>query len=326
MLKRGGDTGLGRQGFTIVELLIVVVVIAILAAITIVAYNGVTDRTRASSAQSSTASAVKSLEVFKVTNERYPTSDTEAKLPSNGTTATYVAYNAGAGYCVSYVSGQVSYYATNTVQPREGNCSPVTNLATNPSLEGGANTGWGAQWFGAGGGAGTNAINGSGALCGSLGWRKTWTTAGGFQDIGFNYAVPATITANTEYSFSVASRASFPTTYRAWASWRNSSGTVLSSSNMGTYYEVPIAGETKVKTFKATAPAGATSVYVIWGPYPVQAGQPGYNVTIPVGATLDGDCVFVAETGRSVNYADGYSTNWSWSGVPNASTSSGPAY
>jgi prepilin-type N-terminal cleavage/methylation domain-containing protein len=41
---RGVDLGGPRQGFTIVELLIVVIVIAILAAITIVAYNGITNR------------------------------------------------------------------------------------------------------------------------------------------------------------------------------------------------------------------------------------------------------------------------------------------
>lgn len=41
MLKR-------KSGFTIVELLIVIVVIGILAAITIVAYNGIQDRSRAS--------------------------------------------------------------------------------------------------------------------------------------------------------------------------------------------------------------------------------------------------------------------------------------
>ena len=40
-----------KQGFTIVELLIVIVVIAILAAITIVAYNGIQNRAKASSAQ-----------------------------------------------------------------------------------------------------------------------------------------------------------------------------------------------------------------------------------------------------------------------------------
>ena len=41
-----------QTGFTIVELLIVVVVIAILAAITIVSYNGITERSRMSVAQS----------------------------------------------------------------------------------------------------------------------------------------------------------------------------------------------------------------------------------------------------------------------------------
>ena len=39
------------DGFTIVELLIVIVVIAILAAITIVAFNGIQDRARNSSIQ-----------------------------------------------------------------------------------------------------------------------------------------------------------------------------------------------------------------------------------------------------------------------------------
>lgn len=41
-----------QSGFTIVELLIVVVVIAILAAISIVAYNGITERARTSAAKS----------------------------------------------------------------------------------------------------------------------------------------------------------------------------------------------------------------------------------------------------------------------------------
>ena len=309
-----------QKGFTIVELLIVVVVIAILAAITIVAYNGITGRTRASSAQANVSNAIKSLEVFKVNNNRYPTSSNEANLPSG---SNFVSYNAGAGFCVSYTSGDSTYYATNVVTEKEGDCTPVVNIATNPSLE--ANTtGWSARWFGSGGN-GTNVIDASGALCGSVGWRKTWTVAGGGQDTGFQYSVPGTVTPGAEYSVSVASRASYPTTYRAWVSWSNASGS-LGTSNMGTYYEAPTPGETKVKTFKATAPAGATTMLVIWGPYPSLSGQPGFQSSTPLGATLDGDCVFVAQTSRLVNFADGSSANWAWSGTANASSSSGPAY
>jgi prepilin-type N-terminal cleavage/methylation domain-containing protein len=52
------------HGFTIVELLIVIVVIGILAAITIVAYNGVQSRARATTYQTDAASLVKKIEAY----------------------------------------------------------------------------------------------------------------------------------------------------------------------------------------------------------------------------------------------------------------------
>lgn len=56
-----------QSGFTIVELLIVIVVIAILAAITIVAYNGIQDRARNSSIQADLTTFSKKIELAKTT-------------------------------------------------------------------------------------------------------------------------------------------------------------------------------------------------------------------------------------------------------------------
>lgn len=59
-------------GFTIVELLIVIVVIGILAAITIVAYNGIQDRAKAARILSDVNQVAKKIEIYNATNGSYP--------------------------------------------------------------------------------------------------------------------------------------------------------------------------------------------------------------------------------------------------------------
>lgn len=61
-----------QSGFTIVELLIVVVVIAILAAITIVSYNGITQQANASAAKSTAATVQKKIELYYSVHSGYP--------------------------------------------------------------------------------------------------------------------------------------------------------------------------------------------------------------------------------------------------------------
>lgn len=61
-----------QTGFTIVELLIVIVVIGILAAISIVAYSGVQDRAENARLQSGMSSVNKAIQLFYSENGTYP--------------------------------------------------------------------------------------------------------------------------------------------------------------------------------------------------------------------------------------------------------------
>jgi len=62
----------GAHGFTIVELLIVVVIIAILASVTVVAYSGISGRANDASVKSDLANIAKKLETYRVDNDKYP--------------------------------------------------------------------------------------------------------------------------------------------------------------------------------------------------------------------------------------------------------------
>jgi len=72
------------SGFTIVELLIVIVVIGILATITIVAYNGVQQKAKTNVNLTNAAQAQKVAEAFNADNSRYPGLTTDFRT---GTTA-----------------------------------------------------------------------------------------------------------------------------------------------------------------------------------------------------------------------------------------------
>lgn len=66
-----------RRGFTIVELLIVIVVIAILAAITVVAYNGVTERAENAKTLTQVRSWSDTLLLYQTQKNSFPTATFE---------------------------------------------------------------------------------------------------------------------------------------------------------------------------------------------------------------------------------------------------------
>ncbi len=134
-----------QRAFTIVELLIVIVVIAILAAITIVAYNGIQDRARDSAASSAVTQAAKKIKVWQIENDSTSAPGSLALAgvtDSNGTAYQYS--QSGSAYCITATVGNKSYKLSDTVtSPTSGACAghgvggvaPVTNLARNPNAE-----------------------------------------------------------------------------------------------------------------------------------------------------------------------------------------------
>jgi len=133
-----------EKGFTIVELLIVIVVIAILVAIVIVAYTGITQRANETAAKANAEAVLKVAEAYATDagNGSYPDLNTlddwngVTRIPSgvsligtalsdaheNGQTIQYVPTASGNGACVGYWDGSAAAWlfagaataATNT--------------------------------------------------------------------------------------------------------------------------------------------------------------------------------------------------------------------
>lgn len=296
------------RGFTIVELLIVVVIIAILATVTVVAYNGMVARARAGQASAALNQAKKKLEIYKVDNNVYPATGNLASAGvSDGDTA-YQYTSDGTAYCLTATAANVSYYLNSTTQasPAQGGCPghgqggvvAITNLITNPSFETGTTS-----WLSANGA--TLTWQASSAIgFGAYGVRVVPGANTSDSGIGYNLSAAAGKT----YTFSASVRAIVAGTYimssqgAAGAGWANNSMRAMSA---GEVYRFSL-------TWTAAA-SGNAALFIL---------RPGTSG--PAQNSFDVDGMMVVE-GANVNYADGSSLNWIWNGTANASTSTGPA-
>jgi prepilin-type N-terminal cleavage/methylation domain-containing protein len=117
-----------HKGFTVVELIIVIVVIGILAGITVVGYGAWRDRAAKTEVTSDLRNAALAMNNYRNFNNAYPTSLTQTGFKeSPNVTVTQVSGDASS-FCInarSRVKTSIVYYvnSTNQIQPVPGTCT-----------------------------------------------------------------------------------------------------------------------------------------------------------------------------------------------------------
>lgn len=309
-----------QSGFTIVELLIVVVVIAILAAITIVAYNGIQNRSKQSAAQAAVNQGIKKVSLWQVDRPgQSPTLAEFTDLVGAANIGQY-QYTAGSngGFCITGTSGSFSYFGSNTQStPAAGSCpghgsngSPViTNLIPNPSFETGT-TGYGINM---GVGTADNAWAQNGTL--SLRIAPNVSTTDSFANVNgdlgalrLGMEAGKTYTASGTIRLAAAQTGSLAGAARRLTAWYTVGG---AHTRIDSSAAANAAGATRLSvTF--TVPAGATAAWLRL-----------YNGASTGNGDVWWDSIMLNEGSSAVNYADGTSSNWLWSGTAHNSPSYG---
>lgn len=308
------------QGFTIVELLIVVVLIAILAAITIVAYNGLQKRAQTSAVSTALNQASKKVKLYQVDNSSYPATLAAAGIADGDVTYQYTG--AATTYCITGTQGTTSMYLSDTVtKPTEGGCAghgqggvaAITNLATNPKPVAGSPGGY-AGWPGVGG-AVTSGIYNDPSLSRTV-WRMTWTT-GSTSNGGSYWQSDPVIIPGVRYQISQTIRSSKNQTVTPLIVWVNPAASA-ETGNVSMGATNLAAGVSQRMGASAVAPPGTGRMRII---------AYANGAKWEAGNTLDTWDIFIARSDNTAlfNYADGSSPNWVWNGTANASTSTGPA-
>ena len=139
-LKQEGSK---QKGFTIIELLIVIVVIGILAAITVVAYTGIQQRARVAVLQSDLKNASTQLGIDNVNNGAYPATKEAANgnkgLPASPDTDYDYILNTTVSpqnYCLTGTNNSVSIHIATDGKQTNGPCPGHTGISPTTLADG----------------------------------------------------------------------------------------------------------------------------------------------------------------------------------------------
>ncbi|MCD8561563.1 type II secretion system GspH family protein [Candidatus Saccharibacteria bacterium] len=307
-----------QKAFTIVELLIVIVVIAILAAITIVAYTGIQDRAKQAALQSAASQASKKILAYAVENtDLYPPDEATFFSSTNladtpDTDYTYLTSPDRTHYCISAtnpnnptLSTAISDTSSGTV---EGRC--VRNMAVNPAVYNGNGNGWG--FYAPQGGVVSAPTVGSG-LPPSINWA-------------YQVQLNATTSPSGPY-FNLRITGPPVTVPVRISMYAKSSANLNVSLQTEKYNSSGVRGGTEVGSWPSLTAAWSR----LSMPVSILSGYPNYvttvysNGTVVQGTTLALTGAMVTEGSALYSYGDGSTVGWSWDGTPNNSSSFGPA-
>lgn len=303
-----------KKAFTIVELLIVIVVIGILAAITIISYTGIQNKAVVASLQSDLNNASQQLKMFQVDNSAYPTvnscpAPTIGKIclkASNGTAYHYSVDNSSnpQTFCLTATKGTQSYKITNDSTPSSGVCT-ITNLITNPSFESNV-TGWYAY---------------TGLSAPTQVTSNPWSGSARLAAVGNNtyvtprvrYSLPVVAGDTITVSAHIRSDGQTPTSL-FFVIKTTLGGSEVTSPVVESPAWAPDADGWMRISATYTVPANIDGLLI----------QPGVRVDTNYIGTLGVDAVIAIKGSPAVDYADGSSATWVWNGTANNSTSTGP--
>lgn len=297
------------KAFTIVELAIVISVIGILAAISIVGYNGYQERARAAAAIAGVNQATDLLEAYQLKNGGlYPSTLAAAGVTNNNSVEyQYTQVSGGTNYCVTATSKNISYKMSQDTKPTAGGCAghgangvaAVTNLSTNPRATA-AGTGWSSN---------------NGAI-----WTATRGIAISGHPNGITTAVRSQIvsgqTTGVLMSLYNADTLGNSTTSRSLGVWvyaNTAASACVGAGGCSNYTSINANTWTYIRS--ATPTSGWGALYF---------NKVGGNVTTTDFAYATGMIAVTDSTAPA--YADGDSTDWVWT-VPASSpnsTSTGP--
>jgi len=322
-----------QRGFTIVELLIVVVVIAILAAITIVSYNGISNRAKQSAAQSAAEQVGKKLATYAaVKSDSFPDeiTDPELGLASGSSTYQYWHSTDMKSYCVTATTSGISYYVSNiSGTPVSGACNGhaaddgvvITNYVPNPTFASGTGGAFASTSLSQ---TSTNTAPTTGGPTNGPFMRRAYNSASsGFAggadiiSVGGPYS-GGLVLANPTQVFSASAwvRSSKIQAVRPQIQWLNASSASAGVTN-GADITLVANTWTRVTVTAAAAPATAVSARL-----DLDAGLGA--VQWASGDTLDYTMLMLTDGSTSYSFADGNTAKWIWQGTVNNSRSNGP--